>query len=42
MRTAPLTYFDESPNPVLDKVAEWALLELLYIALDLFFSLLGL
>lgn len=29
MRTAPLTYFEESPKPFLDSVAEWALLELL-------------
>jgi len=29
MRTAPLTYFEESPKPLLDSVAEWALLELL-------------
>ena len=36
MRTAPLTYFEESPNPLLDKVAEWALLELLEFVLELF------
>jgi hypothetical protein len=29
MRTAPLTYFEESPKPFLDTAAEWALLELL-------------
>ena len=40
MRTAPLTYFEESPNPVLDTVAEWALFKLIEFALELFIELL--
>ena len=39
MRTPPLTYFEESPNPVLDKVAEWVLLELLQFFIELVFEL---
>jgi len=37
MRTAPLTYFEESPNPILDKLAEWVLLELLELFIELLF-----
>ena len=37
MRTPPLTYFEESPNPLLDKVAEWFLLELLEFFIGLIF-----
>jgi hypothetical protein len=29
MRTPPLTYFEESPKPLLDTAAEWVLLKLL-------------
>jgi len=40
MRTAPLTYFEELPNPVVDKVAEWALLKLLEFVFEVFIELL--
>ena len=39
MRTAPLTYFEESPKPLLDSVAEWALLELLQFLFELLIEL---
>ena len=34
MRTPPPIYFKESPNPVLDKMAEWALLKLLELVIE--------
>jgi len=40
MRTAPLTYFEESPKPLLDSVAEWALLELLEFFIECLIELL--
>jgi len=39
MRIPPLTYFEESP-PFLDKVADWALFELIEFVLELFIELL--
>ena len=32
MRTAPLTYFEESPKPLLERVAERALFKLIEFA----------
>ncbi len=40
MRTAPLTYFEESPKPLLDSVAEGALLELLEFFIEFVIELL--
>jgi len=40
MRTAPLTYLEESPKPLLDPAAEWVLLELLEFFFELFIELL--
>ena len=37
MRTAPLTYFEELPKPLLGTVAEWFLLELLEFLVELLF-----
>ena len=40
MRTAPLTYFEESPKPLLERVVERALFKLIEFALELFIELL--
>ena len=37
MRTAPLTYFEESPKLLLGTMAEWFLLELLEFFIELLF-----